>query len=656
MPHLVPDFTWHDGSERLVLTTLGRDAWRVCATDEPGGLIARMPSALVDNSPCGESPIRSEPCAPGAYRAGNLEVVISPSGGLAFRRVSDGRALLAEQAPVLDAARSYRSGGAAHRVTATFAAQEGERLYGLGQHLHGRLDQKGCVIPLEQRNTQIAVPVLLSSLGYGFIWNLPSVGRVELGLNATRWVADHAPRIDYVVFTADTPAGLLARLAELTGLPRSLPDWAAGFWQSKLRYQSQAEVLGIAREFHRRGLPLDVLVIDYFHWTKMGEWCFDPVAWPDPAAMVAELRELGVEPMVSVWPTVNPQAETFPALRDGGLLVATDTGSTAVSSMFDTTAACAVPLALYDATHAEARDFVWQRVRDHYHAHGIRAFWLDACEPELAPFRHDRLRYAAGRGDAVGCAYPRFHQQTFHDGLLAAGEDEIVLLSRSAWCGSQRFGAVVWSGDVPSTFASLAAQIPAGLNMALSGIPWWNTDIGGFHGGDPDDPLFRELIVRWFQYAVFTPVCRLHGVRAPADMKSGGPNEPWSFGPEVEERLIRQLRLRRALRPYILQQWRITSKTGLPCMRPLFVDFPDDARAWEIADQFLFGDRLLVAPITGAGVTAREVYLPISSRPWLDVRDGAPHPGGNVVRVAVDLDSIPVFTTDPDLLRLFTAA
>ena len=208
--------------------------------------------------------------------------------------------------------------------------------------------------------------------------------------------------------------------------------------------------------------------------------------------------------------------------------------------------------------------------------------------------------------------------------MLNAGESDVVCLTRSAWAGSQRYGALLWSGDIDATFDALRAQVRAGLNVAMSGIPWWTTDIGGFHGGDPDSLEYRELLTRWFQYAVFCPVLRMHGHREPREGftagHTGGPNELWSYGPDTYQALVGQLQLRQRLRDYIVRQMGEASRSGLPPMRPIFVDFPADESAWSVDDQYMFGPDLLVAPITEAGAVAWTVYLPEGRRGWTPPR------------------------------------
>lgn len=588
---------------------------------------------------------------------GAITVTITEGGAfrqpvLRFTGTATGHELLAEEAPHFwwPGPRLFTpTGNGYHRLEQRFRAYNGERVYGLGQHGHGLLDQKGAVIDLVQRNGEVTIPFLVSSRGYGLLWNSPAIGRVELAATGTRWVADSARQIDYWI-TAGSPAGLLARYADATGHAPMLPEWASGFWQCKLRYRTQDELLAVAREYKRLGLPLAVIVCDYFHWTHLGDWKFDLAEWPDPGGMVAELAELGVRLMVSVWPSVSPLSENYPEMVARGLLIGTEYGPIAHADWPDKGVPAPVSVAFYDATNPAAREFVWSRVRDNYMLrYGIGAWWLDACEPEIRPGFPANLRYHAGPGLEVGNLYPREHAQAFYDGMLSEGRSDVVSLVRSAWAGSQRAGAALWSGDISADFASLRAQVPAGLNVALSGMPWWTTDIGGFHGGDPEDPEFRELIVRWFQYGVFCPLFRLHGFREPRSRfgvaQTGGPNEPWSFGPEAFECIKQTLFLRERLRPYLLEQMRVAHVEGLPPMRPLFVDFPDDPRSWDSADSFMFGPSVLVAPVTQYQARERTVYLPAGST-WTDAWTGEAYAGGTVLTAAAPLERIPVFRRD----------
>ncbi|RFA10762.1 family 31 glucosidase [Subtercola boreus] len=572
-----------------------------------------------------------------------------PEPHLTFSDTATGRELLAESREHfwMPGARVFlgNNSGAAE-VHQQFRAYDDEKLFGLGQRTHGRLDIKGLSLDLVQRNAEVNIPFVLSSRGYALLWNVPAVGRVDFASNATRWQAGQAREIDYWITAAPTPADQLARYADATGHSPDLPEWASGFWQSKLRYRTQSELLGVAREHTSRGLPLSVIVADFFHWSAMGDYRFDENEWPDVPSMVAELRSLGVELMVSIWPTISPLSENFADYRDQGLLVGADQGVEFLQTIQDKGMQTPMPVGFYDPTNPETRDYVWGLVAKNYLAHGIRVFWLDASEPELNPAHPANMRLYAGPGAEVANIYPRDNARLFAEGMAAAGEQPTVLLCRSAWAGSQKYGAAVWSGDIPATWLSLAQQVRAGLAIAVSGIPWWTTDIGGFHGGDASDPAYRELVIRWFQYGVFCPLFRLHGDREPrtptGHEMTGGPNELWSFGEDALPILTGVLELRERLRPYIHDQMRLAAETGLPPMRPLFVDYPSDRAAWMIEDQFLFGPDILVAPVTEAGQRSRPVYLPGTGR-WIDANSGAVFAGGQTVVVDAPLEHIPVF-------------
>jgi alpha-D-xyloside xylohydrolase len=581
-------------------------------------------------------------------RNGNLKAEIQRDGTLRFTNAIDKR-LLIEEVPyriVMPPAREYKANkGDLWHIDVRFRAQEGERLYGLGQHTHGFLDQKGCVIELMQRNTQVSIPFLVSSLGYGFLWNNPAIGRVELGRDITHWVAEGTRQIDYLVTTGDNYAEIMENYADATGHPPDLPEFAAGFWQCKLRYRTQEELLSVVRDYKQRGLPLSVIVIDFFHWTMLGDWQFDPQAWPDPAGMVKELEEMGVKLMVSVWPSVNPNSKNFAEMERQGWLVRAERGLAIQMAFFDTAPAGKVYPHIYDATNPEARRFVWEQVKKNYYQHGIKVWWLDACEPELYPADHDNLRYHLGNGLEIGNIYPLLHEQGFYEGMHSEGENEVITLCRSAWAGSQRYGAAVWSGDIISTFEMLRIQVRAGLNIAMSGIPWWTTDIGGFYGGDINSAYFQELIVRWFQYGLFCPLFRLHGDRLPRESggtASGAANEIWSFGEKAYGIIKDILFMREVMRPYIQKQMRLAHEKGTPPMRPLFFDFPQDASSYTVEDQFMFGPDVLVAPVLEQGATQRRVYLPAGAD-WDDAWNGQKITGGQWITADAPLDKIPLY-------------
>jgi alpha-D-xyloside xylohydrolase len=633
------------GHQSVRIESWGQDSLRVRAT-ENAEISDSLPQALL------EPPAALSDVEIGSDRATIRNGAMAAEAWLdkntiRFFNPLTGGEYLAEDAPRhWPPSRYFRPVAGDHfELQVRFKAYVGERLYGLGQHQHGRLNQKGCVIDLVHFNTESSVPFLLSSRGYGFLWNNPAVGRVELGENGTRWIAQATPQMDYWITAGATPAEIMAHYAAATGHAPMMPEWAVGFWQCKLRYSNQEELLTVAREHKRRGLPLSVIVADFFHWSLQGDWQFDPDKWPDPTGMVRELEEMGVKLMVSIWPTVNALSPNFKEMQQRGLLIRTERGIPVLMPYVDNRPEGLVYLHIYDATNPEARQFIWQKAHQGYYRHGVRAWWLDETEPEIDPLHFDNMRYHLGHGLAVANIYPMLHARAFYEGMQAEGEQEVLLLCRAAWAGSQRYGVAAWTGDIYSTFEVLQAQVRAGLNMALSGIPWWTTDIGGFYGGDPDSPEFRELIVRWFQYGAFCPLFRLHGWREPAvryPLPSGGPNEVWSFGDEAYAILREYLFLRQRLKDYILAQMRLAHENGVPPMRPLFFDFPEDGDCANVDDQFMFGPDLMVAPVLHQGQRSRSVYLPAGTT-WTDAWSDRMIDGGQSITAEAPLDRIPLF-------------
>jgi alpha-D-xyloside xylohydrolase len=661
---------WRSGAEFLRVEEWGPGSVRVRAglgpllENLPGALASvppapgaaacsvTLPARLVaDEEPDGTTAFGAAEDTVAVVSTGDLRVEIGPDGMIRFSR-ADGTELLAERRRhfTWPGPRHFDPlGDGRYRIAQLFEAYAGERLYGLGQQQHGLLDQKGAVVDLIQRNGDVSIPFLLSSRGYGLLWNSPAVGQVQLAATGTRWLADDARQIDYWLTAGGTPAAALDRYAEATGRSPVMPEWATGFWQSKLRYRSQRELLEVAREYHRRGLPLAVIVADFFHWSALGEWQFDPVEWPDPQQMVDELAAMGTRLMVSVWPSVNPVSSNWDKLKERGLLIGAEFGLAANTLWTDKPSDARTPVAFYDATNPEGRRFIWDAVSRNYGRYGIDVFWLDACEPEIYPLQPANLRFWAGRGSEVANLYPREHARAFWEGRVAAGRGDGVNFARSAWAGSQRYGVVLWSGDIGTDFATLRQQVAAGLSAGMSGIPWWCADIGGFHGGDPGDPAYREVMIRWFQFGALSPVFRMHGDRAPRTPLgrdiTGGPNEIWSYGAEAEAIMVAYLHLRERLRPYIQRQMRAAADSGLPPMRALFLEFPDDARAWTVADQYLFGPDLLVAPVLEPAATKRTVYLPAGAT-WTDAWTGDAYAGGGEVTVPAPLERIPLLLRD----------
>lgn len=586
---------------------------------------------------------------------GKISASVTPLGQIRFFK--DGKCVLEEyyrhyeydspHTPSLRIlAREFKGiRGGAHTLTVRFESNDGEKIYGMGQYQQPYLDLKGCSLELAQRNSQVSVPFALSSLGYGFLWNNPAVGRVTFGKNLTEWRAECVRQCDYWITADDTPKKILKNYTGIVGRAPEFPENAMGLWQCKLRYRTQEEVLEVAREYHRRNIPLDVIVIDFFHWTRQGDWRFDEKYWPDPAAMVRELKSYGTRCMVSVWPTVDKKSENFAEMNDRGLLVRPERGSQCFDFLGDSM--------IYDATNPESRGYIWEKCRANYFERGIDMFWLDEAEPEYPVYDFDNFRYHIGTDLEAGNIYPRCHAQAFYEGQKASGQKDICNLLRCAWVGSQKYAAVVWSGDILGNFASLRDQFAAGLEMGIAGIPWWTTDIGGFFV-DVKEEGHKELLLRWFEYAVFCPVLRMHGDKGPSDIPplderefgggfchTGLPNEIWSYGEEIYEVLKKYVLLRVKMKPYIKEIMREASENGSPVMRTMFYEFPDDAECWNAEDQYMFGYKYLVAPVLYAGVRERKVYLPAGN--WKDIRNGKVYKGARYIDTSAPVEEIPVF-------------
>lgn len=548
-------------------------------------------------------------------------------------------------------------GSTDYELTARFEAFDDEKIFGMGQYQEKNLNKKGAVLELAHRNSQASVPFMLSSRGYGFLWNNPAIGTATFGINKTEWYAKSTKKLDYFITAGDTPAEIEENYTAATGRAPKMPEYGLGYWQCKLRYRNQQELLEVARKHKKLGLPIDAIVIDFFHWTIQGDFKFEPRDWPDPEGMIRELKELGIETVVSIWPTIDERSENFGKMADSGYLVSADRGNGIHMTWMGNTV-------FYDATNPGAREYVWEKCRENYYKYGIKCFWLDEAEPEYGPYDFDNYRYYAGPALQCTNIYPLMYVKGFYDGLKSEGETEVLSLVRCAWAGSQKYGALTWSGDIHSSFRAMREQLQAGLNMSVAGIPWWTSDIGGFLGGDISDPKFRELLVRWFEWGAFCPVFRMHGERSPwhereeefingvRQLTSGQDNEVWSFGEDNFEILKKYLFLRERLRPYIRECMDEASLSGMPVMRPLFFDFYKDKTAWKIEDEYMFGPDILVVPVMEENTSERKVYLPEGAI-WTDANTKKAYSGGQNVTVPAPLDIIPVFIRDNKKIDIY---
>lgn len=582
---------------------------------------------------------------------GTLKVKLEPSGKLTFYV---GNRVIIEEKPELTFHSNFRhfdnKGSGLWSARVTFEPNKNEHFFGLGHSWDNEFDLKGSSIDIRNVNAKCTIPYVYSSLGYGFLWNNPSTGLCELSNNRTRWSCDCCRFMDFVVM-AGTPKEVCTTLSDLTGYAPKMPEWATGFWQCRLRYETQEELLSVARRYKESGIPLSVIIADYFHWTEQGDYKFDPKYWPDVKKMTDELHSMNTRLVVSTWPTINEHSENYWHMRNNNMLMRTTRGPDRVFDFYGWQNEI-------DVTNPATREFVWSKLKENYIDNGVDALWFDEAEPEIHPEHFDNLIWYKGRGDMVGLLYSYYYSKMAYDGFKSIGRDDIITLTRCAYLGSQKFGSLVWSGDIESTFESLACQVKAGLNMGLCGIPWWNTDIGGFYGADITSDYFKELIVRWFQYGLFSPVMRLHGSRirhfepTPGLKEpSGDPNEIWSFGEKNFEILKNLILIREKLRPYIQKQMDIASEKGYPIMRPMFFEYPDDETCYTLDSQYMFGDDIIFAPIVERGQTVKTVYIPDGE--WILTKDKKAYTKGTY-EITAEIDEFIAFVKkDSEVIECF---
>ncbi|MBV9180944.1 MAG: DUF5110 domain-containing protein [Acidobacteria bacterium] len=517
------------------------------------------------------------------------------------------------------------------QVEDRFASDATQAFYGLGQHQSGLFNYRGATVELAQNNTDVAIPLLLSSKGYALMWNTASLtyvdNRFPLELNLSALAGQS---VDYYFLYGPEMDELIHQYRGLTGHTPLLPGWAYGLFQSKDRYISQDEILGIAHRYREEHIPLDTIVQDWYWWKTEGDPIFN-ANFPDVPGELDRLHDEHVHAMISVWGLFDAKSENYRELT---------------AHHFD------VPGAhVYDATNSEARDFYWNKLVDKLFAQGWDAFWLDSAEPEeYWPHLGDAIlrnkRIAIGNGAQYTNIFPFMHTLGIQQHWRAATDRKrVFLLTRSAFLGQQRVGATVWSGDVYSTYWGLKHQVAAGLNFALSGYPYWTTDIGGYwqpYERPPNDPQFQELYTRWFEYGVFCPIFRTHGHRAQ--------NELWTYD-KVKPILIAYDKLRYRLLPYIYSlAWRVTSD-DYTIQRPLIMDWREDSKTHDISDEFMFGPALLVSPVLEQDASHRRVYLP-ESPVWYDFWSGASFEGSRDFEAEAPLDRIPVYVRAGSILPL----
>jgi len=465
---------------------------------------------------------------------------------------------------------------------------------------------------------------------------------------ATSMWSEVGDAIDYYFIYGPEVDQVIAGYRALTGRASLLPAWAFGLWQSKNKYETQAEVLETLAQFRRRDIPLDVIVQDWQYWPidRWGDHEFEASRYPDPTAMIKAIHDRNARFMISVWGKFYPATENFKAMR-------------AIDALYSTTLDDRTrdwlnqEYAFYDVFKPAARKLFWDQVNRALFSRGVDAWWMDATEPDLVQpspptlesLRRSVNRTAIGTASRVMNAYPLLNSEAVYDGQRSVAPDQrVFILTRSGFAGIQRYATVTWSGDITSTFSTLRKQITAGLGFSISGTPYWTSDTGGYtmeprlaraKDGDALDE-WRELNARWFQFSTFCPILRVHGTDRPREM--------WNIGDETTAVYRTQLkfdRLRYALFPYIYSLAGAVTHDGYSIMRPLVMDFRNDLEARDVTDQFMFGPAFLVNPVTEYKARSRQVYLPAGT--WYDFWTGKRFAGGATVNADAPFESIPLF-------------
>jgi alpha-D-xyloside xylohydrolase len=440
----------------------------------------------------------------------------------------------------------------------------------------------------------------------------------KLAVNETTFRSPNAKSLDYTVFYGKNADEVIANYRNLSGNVPLLPLWAYGFWQCRERYTSGTHLVETVKEFRKRKLPLDVIVQDWQYWGKYG-WGvpkFDETNYPHPELFIKQLHDLNARFSISVWENLDKKSEVAKEYVSKNLYIPNSPW--------------------IDIFNPETQKVHWNALNKNLFSYGVDSWWMDATEPENDGLTGKQTYF--GLGDFYRLTYPLFVSKAIYNGQRATNpQKRVAILTRSAFAGQQRYGTINWSGDIAGTWDSYKRQITAGLNYALTGMPYWTTDIGGFFRPGRNqytDEKYHDLLTRWFQWGAFNPIFRIHGYQTET--------EPWKYGEKVESNMRSMLNLRYRLLPYIYSEaWQV-SQNGSTIMRPLVMDFKNDITAIQKSYQYMFGKAILVIPVTEPEVTEWKVYLPKSAG-WYDFWTGKRFKGGKTIKAAAPQNEIPLF-------------
>ena len=616
-----------------------------------------------------------------------LTVILNPQTGIITYAKPNGDALLIEQenvkafTPVNDAGRSTYS------VYQGFTTSKEEGLYGLGQLQNGQMMQRGMTKHLVQGNVEDVSPFFQSTKGYGVFWDNYSGTTYTDNEQETSFCSEVGDCIDYYFMYGGSADGVIAEVRALTGDVPMMPLWSYGFMQSKERYKSQEETVGVVKKYRELGIPLDCIIQDWQYWGHNYLWNamdFQNPAFSRPKDMIDEVHALNARMMISIWSSFGPATKPYRALDKEGLLFDIETWPQSGVDGWPPNLEYPSGVRVYDAYSPKARDIYWEHLNKGIFQLGMDGWWMDSTEPDHFNHKESDFDRQTGLGSyrSVRNAYPLVSVGGVSDHQRALTQDKrVIILTRSGFLGQQRYGSNVWSGDVQSSWDMFRKQITAGLNFSLTGMPHWNSDLGGFFAGSYNtswgdnsatrNPMYQELYVRWLQFGVFCPMMRSHGADVPREFYWYGKK-----GEPIYDALVDAVKLRYTLLPYIYStSWDVTHNRST-FMRALFMDFVNDKQTWNVNDEYMFGKAFLVAPVLHAQYTPEvqqktleenegwnrdskksaktpiltdfthsknmEVYLPAGT-PWYNFWTNEAIEGGQKLVISTTLNRIPLF-------------
>jgi len=540
-----------------------------------------------------------------------------------------------------------------YEVAQAFQLEAGEAVYGLGQHQSGVLDQRGQQLLLQQNNMQIAVPFFQSIKGYGVLWDNSSTTHFKDSADGTAFQSEVGNGIDYYFIQGGNADKVIAGYRWLTGQAPLFPRWTLGYWQSRERYKSQYETNEVVRKYRALRVPLDGIVQDWQYWSEDESYWnsteFGNPRFPEPKKMVDSVHAQNAHLIISVWPSFGNKTKIYEVFKQQQMLYG-DYVTWPINPNVQ----------VYDAFNPHARDIYWQYMNKNIFSIGVDGWWLDSTEPDHFQDKESDESHKTflGAYRKVRNAFPLIHTGGVYTHQRATTANKrVFILARSAFSGQQRFGTMMWSGDVVSGWNVFRKQISGGLNLSLSGLPYWNSDIGGFfsgrnYPGGVSDAAFRELYVRWLQFAAFCPMMRSHGTDTPREIYQFGAKGDWAY--DAIEKFIH---LRYRFLPYNYSNaWQVTANAGT-MMRALVMDFATDKKVWNIDNEFMFGKSVLVCPVTDSMYTSRangntavdlntikkqKLYLPAGTQ-WFDFWTGELLSGGQETEKEAPVDIMPLY-------------